>query len=169
MSDIENTQDESGEFSLAQLANFNADEVAEVRYESLPAGVYSFIGRTSKLEKTTNREGETRFVLIIGLEVEEVKAVTERGVDKESLVGKKHTERMYIVPAKAEEGIGLIRAFYADAGLPNNGAIGSAEDEDGNPLVGFTDGIVDHVFTAKIVKVARKDDPSMKDARLRFK
>src|SRR3546814_3844176 len=72
-----------------------------------------------KLEKTKNREDETRFKLTINLEVAEVKAVTERGVNKEELVGKKHNESFYIVPAKAEEGIGLIRAFYADIGLPN--------------------------------------------------
>src|SRR3546814_5575043 len=83
-----------------------------------------------------NREDETRFKLTINLEVAEVKAVTERGVNKEELVGKKHNESFYIVPAKAEEGIGLIRAFYADIGLPNGGVIGAAEDDDGNPIEG---------------------------------
>src|SRR3546814_12553578 len=56
-----------------------------------------------------NREDETRLKLTINLEVAEVKAVTERGVNKEELVGKKHNESFYIVTAKAEEGNGLIR------------------------------------------------------------
>src|SRR3546814_8840726 len=87
----------------------------------------------------------------------------------EELVGKKHNESFYIVPAKAEEGIGLIRAFYADIGLPNGGVIGAAEDDDGNPIEGFADGIVGHTFPAKIVRVATKDDPSTKFSRLRLK
>src|SRR3546814_10210733 len=128
-----------------------------------------FNGTGVKLEKTKNREDETRFKLTINLEVAEVKAVTERGVNKEELVGKKHNESFYIVPAKAEEGIGLIRAFYADIGLPNGGVIGAAEDDDGNPIEGFADGIVGHTFPAKIVRVATKDDPSTKFSRLRLK
>src|SRR3546814_2008121 len=92
-----------------------------------------------------------------------------RGVNKEELVGKKHNESFYIVPAKAEEGIGLIRAFYADIGLPNGGVIGAAEDDDGNPIEGFADGIVGHTFPAKIVRVAAKDDPSTKFSRLRLR
>src|SRR3546814_2832607 len=81
-------------------------------------------------------------------------------MNKEELFGKKHNESFYIVPAKAEEGIGLIRAFYADIGLPNGGVIGAAEDDDGNPIEGFADGIVGHTFPAKIVRVATKDDRS---------
>src|SRR3546814_5931709 len=92
---------------------------------------------------------ETRFKLTINLEVAEVKAVTERGVNKEELVGKKHNESFYIVPAKAEEGIGLIRAFYADIGLPNGGVIGAAEDDDGNPIEGFADGIVGNTLRSE--------------------
>src|SRR3546814_13081145 len=102
-------------------------------------------------------------LLTINLEVAEVKAVTQRGVNKEELVGKKHNESFYIVPAKAEEGIGLIRAFYADIGLPNGGVIGAAEDDDGNQIEGFADGIVGHTFQAKIVRVATKDADRKRD------
>src|SRR3546814_5794159 len=151
------------------LAGFDASDVSEIRFENLAGGAYVFNGTGVKLEKTKNREDETRFKLTINLEVAEVKAVTERGVNKEELVGKKHNESFYIVPAKAEEGIGLIRAFYADIGLPNGGVIGAAEDDDGNPIEGFADGIVGHTFPAKIVRVATKDDPSTKFSRLRLK
>src|SRR3546814_8628835 len=92
------------------ISGFDASDVAEIRFENLPGGAYVFNGTGVKLEKTKNREDETRFKLTINLEVAEVKAVTERGVNKEELVGKKHNESFYIVPAKAEEGIGLIRA-----------------------------------------------------------
>jgi hypothetical protein len=170
MSDQDNDiGNEVDEFSLADLAGLDTTDIAEVRFENLPGGSYIFAGTDVKLEKTKNRDDEDRFKLTIGLEVAEVKAVTERGVDKEGLVGKKHKESFYIVPAKAEEGIGLIRAFYADVGLPNAGAIGAAETPDGEPIEGFADGIVGHNFPAKIVRVARKDDPSTKDSRLRLK
>ena len=172
MSDTENQVDvgaEGEEFSLAALAGFDTSDIAEVRFENLPGGSFIFAGVSAKLEKKKNRDDEDRFVLTVVSEVAEVKAVTERGVDKEGLVGKKHTEKFYIVPSKAEEGIGLIRAFYADIGLPNSGPIGAAETDDGEPIEGFADGIVGHQWPAKIVRQARKDDPSTKDSRMRLK
>lgn len=173
MSDTENQvdlgADEGEEFSLAALAGFDTSDIAEVRFENLPGGSYVFTGTGAKLIKKQNRDDETRFVLTIDLEVAEVKAVTERGVDKEGLLGKKHKESFYIVPTKAEEGIGLIRAFYADVGLPNAGPIGAAETDDGEPIEGFADGIIGHSFPGKIARVPRKDDPSTKDSRLRLK
>lgn len=157
-------QEEEVEFSLADLAQLDASEIAEVRFESLPAGLYVFRGTEAKFEDTTNRDDERRLVLTMKMEVVEVKSVVERGVDKDELVGKKHVEKQYIVPEKAAEGIGLIRGFYADIGLPNAGALGGVE---GMPE-GFVDGFVGHEFTGKIIKQARKGDPSTKDARLRI-
>ena len=160
---------EGEEFSLAALAGFDTSDIAEVRFENLAGGAYIFAGTSAELVKKQNRDDETRFVLTLGFEVAEVKAVTERGVDKESLIGKKHKEQFWIVPTKAEEGIGLIRAFYADIGLPNAGPIGAAVNDDGDPIEGFADAIVGHTFPGNIVRVPRKDDPSTKDSRLRLK
>lgn len=160
----EQVEGEEIDFSLADLAGLDATEIQEVRSESLPAGVYEFIGREAKFEETTNRDSEKRFVLTCKMEVGEVKAVVDRGVDKESLLGKMHTERFYIVPEKASEGLGRIRAFYADIGLPNEGAFGGVEGEP----EGFVDGFPGHVFPGKIIKQGRKDDPGTKDSRLRI-
>lgn len=161
--------DDEGEFSLAALAGFDTSDIAEVRFENLPGGAFIFTGTEVKLEKTKNAQDEARFKLTVGLEVSEVKAVTERGVDKEALIGKKHKESFWIVPAKAEEGIGLIRAFFADVGLPNAGAIGAAVNEEtGEPIEGFADGIVGHSFPGNIVRKPRRDDPSTKDSRLQL-
>src|SRR3546814_18682628 len=79
MSDLENNVDEDGGFSLAQLAGFDASDVAEIRFDNLPGGAYVFNGTGVKLETTKNREDETRFKLTINLAVAEVQAVTERG------------------------------------------------------------------------------------------
>src|SRR3546814_20911162 len=97
MSDLENNVDEDGGFSLAQLAGFDASDVAEIRFENLPGGAYVFNGDGVKLEKTKNREDEPRFKPTINLEVAEVKAVTERGVTKDKLVGKKNNESFSII------------------------------------------------------------------------
>jgi len=161
MSDIENN--EEVEFSLADLASLDAADIAEVRFESLPAGIYIFRGESASLEDTTNRDDERRIVMTVKLEVVECKSVMERGYEKDDLIGKKHTEKFYIVPAKAAEGLGLIRAFIGDIGLSNEGPFGGVEGAE----PGIVDSIVGHEFTGKIVKQGRKGDPSTKDSRLR--
>jgi hypothetical protein len=157
-------ESEIEEFSLADLAELDASEIAEVRFENLPAGIYVFRGTEAKFEDTTNRDEERRIVLVVKMEVAEVKQCLERGVDKEDLLGKKHTEKFYIVPEKAAEGLGLIRAFIGDIGLPNEGPFGGVEGKE----PGIVDGIVGHEFPGKIVKQARKGDPTTKDSRLRI-
>ena len=161
-SDLDNDMEE--EFSLAELADLDVSDIAEVRFESLPAGLYVFRGTGAKLEDTRNAEGERRFVATFQMEVIECKTCLERGVDKEDLIGKKHTEKQYIVPEKAPEGIGLIRSFIGDIGLPNAGKLGGVEGSE----TGIIDGFVGHEFTGKIIKQARKNDPSTKDSRLRI-
>lgn len=166
MSELENDLETEVEFSLADLAQIDASEIAEVRFEQLPAGVFTFRGTEAKFEDTTNRDDERRIVLVLKMEVAEVKTVLERMTpeEKEELVGKKHTEKFYIVPSKAAEGIGLIRAFYSDIGLPNDGALGGVEGAE----PGFVDNFAGHEFAGKIIKQARKGDASTKDSRLRI-
>lgn len=161
---LDSTSDEQVEFSLSDLAQLDVSEIAEVRFESLPAGLFTFRGVEAKFEDTTNRDDERRIVLTTKMEVVEAKSVVERGVDKEDLIGKKHTEKFYIVPEKAAEGIGLIRAFLSDIGLSNEGPLGGVEGMD----PGIVDNFVGHEFPGKIIKQARKGDPSTKDARLRI-
>lgn len=157
------------EFSLADIAGLDASEIAEVRFETLPAGVYVFRGVKAEFEDTTNRDEERRIVLKAQVEVVEVKSVIDREFKTEEkraeLVGKKHTEKFYVVPAKAGEGLGLIRAFIGDIGLPNEGDFGGVpgavypefgpdgttpHPSAGEEIVGIVDAFVDHEFTAKI-------------------
>lgn len=156
--------DETLDFSLADLAELDASAIAEVRFESLPTGLYVFRGESAVFEDTTNRDDERRIVLTVKLEVVECKVVSERGYEKDELVGKKHTEKFYVVPAKAAEGLGLIRAWIGDIGLPNEGPFGGVEGKD----PGIVDGIVGHEFPGKIIKQPRKGDPTTKDSRLRI-
>ena len=161
MSDLE--QNDEIEFSLTDLAELDAGAIAEVRFESLPAGLYVFRGESASFEDTTNRDDERRIVLTLKMEVAECKSVMERGYEKDELVGKKHTEKFYVVPAKAAEGLGLIRAFLGDVGLPNEGPFGGVEGSE----PGIVDGFAGHEFPGKIIKQARTGDPTTKDSRLR--
>lgn len=156
MSDTDLETGEEIEFSLADLAELDASEIAEVRFESLPAGLYIFRGESAEFEETTNKDEERRIVLKSKFEVIECKSCLERGVEKEELVGKKHTETQYVVPEKAAEGLGLIRGWIADLRLPNEGPFGGVP---GKPE-GIVDGIVGYEFQAKIVKRPNKNDPS---------
>lgn len=166
--DLDADSNEVIEFSLTELAEIDASEITEVRFESLPAGVFVFRGLESAFEDTTNAQEERRIVLTVKLEVVEVKQCLEREYKTEEakaeLLGKKHTEKFYIVPIKATEGLGLIRAFIADIGLPNDGAFGGVEGSE----PGIVDAIVGYEFPGKIIKQARKGDPQTKDSRLRI-
>lgn len=151
------------EFSLADLAGVDATDIQEVRYENLAQGVFEFQGTKAEF---TEREGDDGkyFELILEMQVIEVKAVVDRNVNREELIGKKHTEKRWIRPSEAADNIGKLRAFYADIGLPNAGNLGGVP---GQPT-GFVDGFVDHIFTGKIMHKPRKNDPGTKDARLRI-
>lgn len=161
-------QSEVEEFSLADIAELDSTAIAEVRFESLPAGVYLFRGVSAGFEDTTNRDEERRIVAKWVMEVAEVKSVIDRDYktdeQKESLVGKKHTEKTYVVPEKAAEGLGMIRAFLADIGLPNEGPFGGVEGSE----PGIVDGFVGHEFVGKIVQRPRRGDPTIKDSNLRI-
>ena len=158
----------TGEFSLADIAGLDASEIAEVRFSVLPAGVYHFQGISAQFEDTTNRDEERRIVLVTKVRVLEVKSVIDRDFKTEEaraeLVGKTHTEKFYVVPAKAGEGLGLIRAFIGDVGLPNEGDFGGVagavypdtlptgepHPSAGEEIVGIVDAFPEHEFTARI-------------------
>lgn len=156
MSEVEN-EEAVADFSLADLTDLDVTDVAEIRFSSLPGGVYQFAVESASLDETTNRDNEKRFVAEVKFKVIEVKAVVKKGVDLESLVGKVHTEKYYIVPEKAQEGIGLIRGVITDMGGNSEGKLGE-----------ILEGIVGHEFSAKIVEQKDKDDPSRVYARLKL-
>ena len=145
------------EFNLADLAGLDVSEVEEVRFETLAQGVYEFKINSTKLDEGDNKDGEKRFWAEIELEVVDVKTVIDRGVEKESLIGKKLTEKLYIVPAEWQKGVGRIRAWLADTGLENAGELGV-----------LLESAVGHMFNGKIVHQTDKDDKSVKYARLRL-
>lgn len=152
--------DENEGFSLADIAGLDVSDIAEVRFQTLPLGVYGWEVTEADLSED-EKDGERRFKAQFDLKVIEVKSVLEQGVDKESLVGKTHTERFFIKPTESQEdvqkAIGRVRAFIADTGANNAGTLGD--------IVRSMKG---HIFTGKITHQTDKDDKSVKYARLRL-
>ncbi len=152
--------DQNEGLSLADLADLNVDDIEEVRFVNLPAGVYGWEVKESEL-KEYEKDGVRKFKAEIELEIVEVKAILDSAVDKDSLIGKRHTERMVVDPTAEEEdvkkAIGRIRAFVADIGLPNTGALGA-----------LVTSMVGHQFHGKIVKQKDRDDKTIEYARLRL-
>jgi len=151
--------DETEGFSLADIADLDVSDIAEVRFEQLPAGVFGWEVTEADLHED-EKDGERRFKAEFVLKILEVKSVLEQGVDKEALVGKTHTERFFVKPNEPQEdvqkAIGRIRAFIADIGGENKGKLGD--------IVRGTKG---HTFVSKGITQPDKNDKSVKYFRLK--
>lgn len=148
---------EEMEFSLADLADLDISEVEEIRFENLPQGAYVFEVESAELDEKPNRDNEQRFIAEFKLKVVEVKAVVKKGVDPDSLIGKRHTEKFYIVPEKAQEGIGRIRAALKDMGFNNEGKLREV-----------LEATVGQQFAGKIAVRKNPQDPSQEFASLKL-
>lgn len=156
MADVDAMESEG--FSLAQLADLDISGIDEIRFEQLPMGSYEF-----NTEEATygddEKDGEPRIKVEFAFKILEVKSVLEPGVDKESLVGKTHTERFFIKPAEEAKEvatqIGRIRAFITDIG-------GNSEGKFGEVIANMKG----HTFVSKITKRKDKNDSSVSYSRL---
>lgn len=155
-----NELNETEEFSLADFADLDVSEIEEVRFVDLPAGVFEFIVSDSGIEED-EKDGERRFKVNVELTIEEVKAVLDSKVDKELLVGKKHTERFFIKPGAEQEevlkAIGRVRAFITDIGGESAGKLGD-----------IVTNIKGHQFRGQIIKQKDRHDKSREYARLKL-
>lgn len=162
MSDIEEQLDDMDGFSLAELADLDVSDIAEVRYINLPRGKFDFEVVESKLESYES-DGLQYHRVEYTLKIIEVKSVLDRMTpeQKEQLVGKTHTERFRIDPRASIEDtqkvIGRIRAFVTDIGLDSSGRV--------QDLVERPQG---HTFTGKITKQKDRNDPTREYARLQL-
>jgi hypothetical protein len=151
---------ESDGFSLAALADLDVSGIEEIRFEQLPSGSYEF-EVTEAEYKDDEKDGETRVKVEVTLKILEVKAVLEPGVDKDSLVGKSHTERYFIKPGdpadEVAKQIGRIRAFITDMGANSEGKFGE-----------IITNLKGHTFVGKITKRKDKNDPTVSYARLQL-
>lgn len=145
------------DFALADLMDLDVSDIKEIRFETLPQGIFDFVVKNPKLDEGTNKDQERIFIFTADCVIEDVVAVLDAGVDKEGLVGKSYNQRQNIDPTDAETGIGRIRAFGTDIGIDSTGKLGE--------VVARMD---ETRFRAKIVHQKDKQDPSIVYARLRF-
>lgn len=153
-------------FSLADIAELSTDEVAEIRFESLPAGVYGFKITEAELDDHENRDGDPRVKVTFKFEVMTVEGVTGKasrapGFDPNDLIGKTHTEKLFIVTdegqKKALEGIGRVKSFVWDLGCENKGVMRE-----------WVEATVDHEFVGKIVERPNPNDRTNPYAQLKL-
>lgn len=152
---------DADDFSLADFADIDVSGIAEIRFETLPMGVYEFEVTGADLSQVQNKDDEKRFVAQFEFKILSVKSILEANVDKDALVGKTHTEKQFVNPGAEKEdiekAIGRIRAYVTDMGCNSAGKLGD--------IVRNTKG---NVFTAKIIKQKDKNDKSIEYARLKF-
>lgn len=152
---------ETVEMSLADLADIDVSGVAEVRFELLPTGIYVWEITEADMHEGHNKDNEKRFHAEVSMKLIEVKSVLEAGVDKDSLVGKTYTEKLFLTPGDEQEkvmaAIGRIKAFVLDVG----GEWSAGLIDNVRNLKGLT-------FTGKIVHQVDKNDKSVKYARLKL-
>lgn len=120
-----------GGFSLADLADLDVSDIEEVRFTNLPAGIFGWEIKESEL-KEYEKDGDTKYKAEIELEVIEVKAIVptpgEEKPTPESLIGKRHIERLVVDPAappeEVQKALGRIRAWVSDVGMDSSGKLG---------------------------------------------
>lgn len=158
MSDVNNDMDAG--FSLADLADIDLAGIEEVRYESLPKGVYEFEVSKADLH-SDSKDGEPRYKIEFELKILEMLSSIEPGVNLEAQAGKTHTERFFIYPKRSEEeaakAIGRIKAFVSDIGGNTAGKLGE--------IVRDAKGVQ---FRGRIEQKPDRTDPSTTYARLRL-
>lgn len=108
--------------SLADLASMDVSNVDEVRFEQLPPGIFGFQVEEAELKEVG---ADNNPILRVKCKVLACDGVTAEGVDPQSLVGKFHTESVFIGLKTPLEGIGRVRAFIKDAGGNNVGTLGA--------------------------------------------
>lgn len=149
------------ELSLADLADIDVSDVEEMRFETLPQGVYEFEVTAADMEEKLNKDEERRFLAAFEYKILAVKSVLEAGVDKEALVGKIHKEALFINPGAepkaVQEAIGRIRAHITDMGCDSAGKLGD--------IVRNTKG---HIFTSRLVHQKDKNDKTVVYAKLKL-
>lgn len=104
------------------LAGVNLADIAEVRFESLPPMKAGFEIIEVKPGKADTKKGASLTVNIKCkvLELKSVMSAAHQTPEAQAtLIGKTHTETFFILQADALAGLGRLKAFLVDIGIPN--------------------------------------------------
>ena len=150
---------EGNEISLSDLLGANLLDVVEVRFENLPIGAYQF--QIEKIEPTTmevakEKGSEEKIkigVIKLVVEVAEVYGVVDVSLNKDDLIGKKHTQNYLL---RDREQLGRLKAFIVDTGY----VCGE------QTLQEIMQGMQGMKFDARIGHAKNKDNPDIVYANL---
>lgn len=135
--------------SLSDLAGADVNDVAAVRFETTPIGVYGFeCVEAALVEVGADDKPCVKFKLALRQVVKSESPKTE-----EELLKMFHTESIFIDRDNPTDGIGRIKAFIEDAQGDPSGIMGGADGKEG-----FVDKFVGHQFTAGIKHRPNKND-----------
>lgn len=122
MSDVVNTENENKGLSLADIGGISVDDVAEVRFEDLPA--MRAIFKITAVNWGDEVGDKNLMTCRLTCEVQQVGEFNdEQGTTPERIEkteGRKHNETFFIDPKDALTGLGRIKAFLVDANLVTN-------------------------------------------------
>ena len=117
--DVDIFEIDGATFSLADIGGIDLESVKEVRAFNLPEGIYHFGVEKAQLTSRQNNEGVKKPIVAITVVVKGVKTLMDDEIDKESLVGRKHTEAFWIT--NPVEDIGRVKALLVDTGFSASG------------------------------------------------
>lgn len=154
MADVEQ---ESGFYSLADLANMETDEIKTLMTRLPPAGIFVVLGlAVTAAETKPNAENPNPlFRFSFKSKVLEAKPIS-KDTDPESLVGRELNDS-YTVWTKTKEdfieSIGLLKGKYTTVGLDTTGRMGGVTGQE----PGWLDGYVNAQHRLRIRHVTNKD------------
>lgn len=150
-------ENQTGFFSLAELAALDTSEVKAIT-SLLPAvGIYTVKGVEVKGGQREPQEGKPPlFYFNFVSDVVEFKPA-DKSIDPETVVGRKLIDSFTLWPAQFQDMIGLLKGRYKAIGLSNDSPSNLGGVEGAAP--GWLDNIVGHVYKVKVTHAIQKGEP----------
>lgn len=141
------------EFSLADFANQETDEVKELDSLLMPLGTYAVkvtsvaLGGGERKEGIDEKTGMPYLPLFfVERKYEIIEAqLVDKKIDADKYVGRTIRDRITFWPNGYDDTVGLLKGDYKRVGLPNTGRLGGLEGAE----PGWMDGAVDAIIGLK--------------------
>lgn len=133
-------------FTWSDLGSLDMETVPEYRFEQLPEGIFLFRVTKTERESIQTEKGNMPIFKFTS-EVLRVLQVKDANVNQDDLVGKEHTETIWL--SEVVKGIGLLKAFLSDTGAKCSGTVLQIMDT----------GMIGHEYVGTIRKRRNRNDP----------
>lgn len=119
----------SGFFSLADLANYNTDDIAALTSRLPELGLYVVVGKQANLKMGNAVDGKPPLIRLgVQAEVLDFRPIN-KDYDVTKAIGRNISESITLWPNEFEQEIGLLKGRYQKAGIPNTGPMGGVESQ----------------------------------------